>query len=152
MHTRTDIIGAIGGTPLVELTRVVPGGSARHAHRTTTETAGRRQKRRTTMPELLFLLIVGFVGLVIGIPSYVTWQRRWPGMIAGFDRSRCSDVDGLTRWVGGVGMIIGGACLLAAVVMYVAPEYLVAVSVILGLVLVAGSVATNAGCQRFTKR
>jgi len=61
------------------------------------------------LPELLYLLIVGFVGLVIGIPSYVTWQRRWPGMIAGFDRSRCSDVDGLTRWVGGVGMIIGGA-------------------------------------------
>ena len=104
------------------------------------------------MPELLYLLIVGFVGLAIGISSYVTWQRRWPGMIAGFDRSRCSDVDGLTRWVGGVGMIIGGAFLLAAVVVYVAPEYLVAVSVVLAFVGVAGTAATTAGCQRFAKR
>ena len=104
------------------------------------------------MPELLYLLIAGFVGLVIGIPSYVTWQRRWPGIIAGFDRSRCSDVDGLTRWVGGVGLIIGSTCLLAAVVVYVAPQYLVAVSVILALVLVTGAIATTTGCQRFTKR
>ena len=104
------------------------------------------------MPELLYSLVAGFVGLAIGIPSYVTWQRRWPGMIAGFDRSRCSDVDGLTPWVGGVGLIIGSACLLAGVVVYVAPQYLVAVSVILALVLVAGTVATTAGCQRFTKR
>ena len=104
------------------------------------------------MPELIDVLIAGFVGLAIGIPSYVTWQRRWPGMIAGFDRSRCSDVDGLTRWVGGVGMIIGGACLLAGVVVYVAPHYRGAMSVILALVLVAGTVMTTAGCQRFTKR
>jgi hypothetical protein len=104
------------------------------------------------LPELLYLLIVGFVGLVIGIPSYVTWQRRWPGMIAGFDQSRCSDVDGLTRWVGGVGMVIGSAFLLAAVVVCVAPQYLVAVSVMLALVLVTGTVATTTGCQRFTKR
>lgn len=104
------------------------------------------------MPELLYLLIVGFVGLVISIPSYVTWQRRWPGMIAGFDQSRCSDVDGLTRWVGGVGLIIGSACLLVAVVAYAAPNYRAAVSVVLALVLVAGTVATTAGCRRFTKR
>jgi len=104
------------------------------------------------MPELFYLLIAGLVGLAIGIPSYVTWQRRWPGMIAGFDRSRCSDVDGLTRWVGGVGMVLGGACLLAGVVVYVAPDYVVAVSVILALVGVAGTVMTTAGCQRFTKR
>ena len=104
------------------------------------------------MPELIDVLIAGFVGLAIGIPSYVTWQRRWPGMIAGFDRSRCSDVDGLTRWVGGVGMIIGGACLLAGVVVYVAPHYRGAMSVILALVLVACTVMTTAGCQRFTKR
>jgi len=104
------------------------------------------------LPELIDVLIAGFVGLAIGIPSYVTWQRRWPGMIAGFDRSRCSDVDGLTRWVGGVGMIIGGACLLAGVVVYVAPHYRGAMSVILALVLVAGTVMTTAGCQRFTKR
>ena len=104
------------------------------------------------MPELLYSLVAEFVGLAIGIPSYVTWQRRWPGMIAGFDRNRCSDVDGLTRWVGGVGLIIGGACLLAGGVVYVAPQYLIAVSVILAPVLVAGAVATTAGCQRFTKR
>lgn len=104
------------------------------------------------MPELLYLLIMGFVGLAIGISSYVTWQRRWPGMIAGFDRSRCSDVDGLTRWVGGVGMILGGACLLAGVIVYVAPEYLVAVSVALAFVGVAGTVMTTTGCKRFTKR
>jgi len=73
-------------------------------------------------------------------------------MIAGFDRSRCSDVDGLTRWVGGLGMIIGGACLLAGIVVYVAPHYRGAVSVILALILVTGTIATTAGCQRFTKR
>jgi len=49
-------------------------------------------------------------------------------------------------------MIIGGACLLAAVVACAAPHYRVAVSVLLALVLVTGSMATTAGCQRITKR
>lgn len=104
------------------------------------------------MSDLQVPPISAFVQLALGIPSCVTWQRRWPGMIAGFDPSQCSDVVGLTRWVGGVGMIIGGACLLAAVVACAAPHYRVAVSVLLALVLVTGSMATTAGCQRITKR
>jgi hypothetical protein len=102
--------------------------------------------------ELRVSLIVGFVGLAIGLPGYVTWRRRWPGMIAGFDPSRCSDVDGLTRWVGGASVIIGGACLLAAVLIYAAPQYLVPVSAVLAVVLAGGVIVTTTGCARYTKR
>jgi len=31
------------------------------------------------VPEVVFLLVVGFVGLVIGIPNQGTWQQHWPG-------------------------------------------------------------------------
>lgn len=104
------------------------------------------------MGEILFPIILGFVGLAIGIPSYFTKSRRWPGMIAGFDPARCSDVDGLTRWVGGTGMVMGGVCLLAAAVTYAAPQFRGAVIVIFTISIVVGCMVTTSGCSRFTRR
>ena len=104
------------------------------------------------MRDILPPIIMAFVGLVIGIPSYFTRSRRWPGMIAGFDQARCSDVDGLTRWVGGTGMILGAACLLAAGVAYVAPRLLGGVSLFLAIVLLVGCGVTMSGCARYTRR
>lgn len=95
--------------------------------------------------------IMTMVGLAIGISSYITWSKRWPGMIAGFDRNRCSDVDGITRWVGGAGMFIGGAVLLAAAA-FVVPRFRVPVVIALPIVGLVGVVVTTSGCQRFTRR
>jgi hypothetical protein len=102
--------------------------------------------------ESLFPIVVAVVGLVTGIPSYITWSRRWPGMIAGFDQARCSDVDGLTRWVGGTGMVLSAACLLAAAVAYVAPRFLGGVSVVFAIILLVGCGVTMSGCARYTRR
>lgn len=104
------------------------------------------------MRDILFPVIVAVVGLVIGIPSYITRSRRWPGMIAGFDQARCSDVDGLTRWVGGTGMILGAACLLAAAAAYVAPRFLGGVSIVFALILLVGCGVMTSGCARFMRR
>ena len=104
------------------------------------------------MGDVLFPAISAFVGLAIGIPSYFTWSRRWPGMIAGFDPARCSDVDGLTRWVGGAGMGIGAGFLLAAAVAYAAPQYRPAVVAAIAVIGIAGPVVTMTGCSRFTRR
>lgn len=104
------------------------------------------------MGDVLFPIIVAFVGLAIGIPSYITRSRRWPGLIAGFDQARCSDVDGLTRWVGGAGMILGAACLLAAAAAYVGPRFRGAVSLVLAIIIVVGSGVTISGCSRYTRR
>ena len=103
------------------------------------------------MRDVLGPLVLALVGLAIGISSYITRSRRWPGMIAGFDRDRCSDVDGLTRWVGGAGMLIGGACLLAAAALLV-PRFRVAVIVALPFVLLVATIVTASGCQRFIRR
>jgi hypothetical protein len=102
--------------------------------------------------DILFPAIVAFVGLVVGIPSYITKSRRWPGMIAGFDPARCSDVDGLTRWVGGTGMLLGAACLLAAAAAFVAPRFIGTVGLVLAIVLLVGCVVTTSGCIRYTRR
>ena len=104
------------------------------------------------MPERLFSLAVGFVGLAVGIPSYITWKRRWPGMIAGFDRSRCSDVDGLTRRVGTAGVALGSLYLLAAGVAYLVPKSIVAVSAVIAVGSVLGLGVTMSACSRFTRR
>jgi len=106
----------------------------------------------TALRSVLLPLGLALVGLVIGIPSYITKKRRWPGMIAGFDPAKCTDVEGLTRWVGGTGMILGCALLAGAVAVYVAPQYLGAVAVVLALVGVIGSIVTQTGCARFTRR
>jgi len=106
----------------------------------------------TILDGILLPLAFALVGLVIGIPSYITKKRRWPGMIAGFEPAKCTDVDGLTRWVGGAGMLLGCALLVGAVAVYVAPQYLGAVAVMLALVGVIGSIATQTGCARFTRR
>ena len=104
------------------------------------------------MGDILFPIIVAFAGLVIGIPSYVTRSRRWPGLIAGFDQARCSDVGGLTRWVGATGLVVGATCLLAAVTAFVAPRFLGGVSLVLAIVLVVGCGVTITGCSRYTRR
>jgi len=95
--------------------------------------------------------ILATVGLAVGIPSYVTWSRRWPGMIAGFDRHRCSDVDGLTRRVGKAGMFIGGAFLLAAAA-FVIPRFRIAAFIAVVLVSVVAPIVTTSACRRFTRR
>jgi hypothetical protein len=106
----------------------------------------------TTMGTLLFPLGLAFVGFVIGLMSCITKYRRWPGLIAGFDPATCADVDGLTRWVGGAGLIIGAACMITAAATYVAPQYRGAVGLVLALVIVAGTIVTSTGCARFTRR
>ena len=80
------------------------------------------------MANVLISLVILFVGFSIGIPSYFTWSRGWPGMIAGFDPDRCTDVDGLTRQVGTAGIALGGLYLLAAAVAYLVSESIAAVS------------------------
>jgi hypothetical protein len=104
------------------------------------------------LPALLYSLVVGFVGLAIGIPSYFTWSRRWPGMIAGFDPERCTDVDGLTRRVGTTGIALGSLYLLAAAVAYLLPTSMVAVSAASAVGSVVGVGVTMSACSRFTRR
>ena len=100
----------------------------------------------------MFPLAILFVGLAIGIPSYFTWSRRWPGMIAGFDPERCTDVDGLTRRVGIAGTALGSLYLLAAAVAYLVPKSIVAVSAAIAVGSVVGLGVTMSACSRFTRR
>jgi hypothetical protein len=104
------------------------------------------------LPALLYSLVVGFVGFAIGIPSYFTWSRRWPGLIAGFDPERCTNVDGLTRRVGTAGIALGSLYLLAAGVAYFVPKSMVAVSAAIAVGSVAGLGVTMSACSRFTRR
>jgi hypothetical protein len=104
------------------------------------------------MATVLFSLVIVFVGLAIVIPSYFTWSRRWPGMIAGFDVDRCTDVDGLTRRVGIAGIVLGSVYLLAGAVAYLAPGSIAAVSVAVAVAGVVGLGVTMSACSRFTRR
>ena len=104
------------------------------------------------MPHVLISLVMVIVGLAIGIPSYFTWSRRWPGMIAGFDPARCTDVCALTRRVGAAGIALGGLYLLAAAVAYLVPKSIVAVSAAIAVGSVLGLGVTMSACSRFTRR
>jgi hypothetical protein len=104
------------------------------------------------MIDVIFPVVLAVVGVAIGVPSYFTRSRRWPGMIAGFDSAKCSDVDGLTRWVGGAGMILGSVFLIAAASVYLVPQYRSAVVLIVGLASVVCPIVTTTVCGRFTRR
>jgi hypothetical protein len=104
------------------------------------------------MAHVMFPLAILFVGLAIGIPSYFTWSRRWPGMIAGFDPERCTDVCALTRRVGIAGTALGSLYLLAAAVAYLVPKSIVAVSAAIAVGSVLGLGVTMSACSRFTRR
>jgi hypothetical protein len=104
------------------------------------------------MRQLLFPALVSFVALAIGIPSYITWSRRWTGMIAGFDPARCTDVEGLTRWVGLTGVAVAVLLGLAAVLVWMVPEARRIASVVVAVIVVVGTGTTMTGCSRFTKR
>ena len=104
------------------------------------------------MPHVLFSLVMVIVGLAIGIPSYFTWSRRWPGMIAGFDPERCTDVCALTRRVGTAGIALGSLYLLAAAVAYLVPRSVAAVSAAIAVGSVLGLGVTMSACSRFTRR
>jgi len=101
---------------------------------------------------MMFSIVSLFVGLAIGVPSYFTWSRRWPGMIAGFDPGRCTDVDGLTRRVGRAGIALAGLYLLAAAVAYLVPQSIGAVSAVVAVGSVVGLGVTMSACSRFTRR
>lgn len=104
------------------------------------------------MRQLLFPALVSFVAVAIGIPSYVTWSRRWTGMIAGFDPARCTDVAGLTRWVGLTGVVVAVLLGLAAVLAWLVPEVRRIASVVVAAIVVVGMGTTMTGCSRFTTR
>ena len=104
------------------------------------------------MRDILPPIIMAFVGLVIGIPSYFTRSRRWPGMIAGFDPERCTNVCALTRRVGIAGIALGSLYLLAAAVAYLVPKSIVAVSAAIAVGSVLGLGVTMSACSRFTRR
>lgn len=102
--------------------------------------------------ELLRLVSLISLGLVIGVPSYITMTRHWPGMIAGFDPARCSDVARLTRGVGSMGLLIGSAFIVAGLATYALPQYRIAVTVGLAAIVIGGSAAALRICNRFTRR
>ena len=104
------------------------------------------------MANALFSVVMVFVGLAIGIPSYFTWSRRWPGMIAGFDPDSCTDVAGLTRRVGVAGIALGGWYLLAAAVACLVPESIAAVSAAVAVGSVVGLGVTMSASSRYTRR
>jgi hypothetical protein len=104
------------------------------------------------MANVLFSLVIFAVGLAIGIPSYFTWSRRWPGMIAGFDPARCTDVSGLTRRVGTAGIALGILYLLAGAIAWLVPATVVAVGVAIAIGSVVGLGVTMSACSRFNRR
>jgi hypothetical protein len=104
------------------------------------------------MDRILFGGILAFVGLAIGVPSYFTRSREWPGMIAGFDPKRCSDVKGLTRWVGTWGMSFGASCLAVAVAVFALPNLMGPLGVALGVIAIITVVMSIKGCARFSTR
>jgi len=104
------------------------------------------------MQQLLFPALIGFVALAIGIPSYITLSRRWPGMIAGFDSARCTDVTGLTRWVGATGVAVAVLLGLSATLAWVVPEARRMAAVLVAVTAVVGAGTTMTVCSRFTKR
>ncbi len=104
------------------------------------------------MAKVLFSVLILFVGLAIGIPSYFTLSRRWPGMIAGFTPDRCTDVEGLTRRVGTAGIALGALYLLAAAIAYLVPESIGAVTAAIAVGSVIGLGVTMSACSRFSRR
>ena len=104
------------------------------------------------MVNVVLALVIFSVGSAIGIPSYFTWSRRWPGMIAGFDAARCSDFDVLTRRVGAAGVALGIVYLFAGALVWLVPETLVAVSVAIAICSVTDLGVTMSACSRFTRR
>jgi len=104
------------------------------------------------MAKVLFSIVILFAGLAIGIPGYITWSRRRPGFIAGFNPDSCTDVDGLTRRVGIAGIAIGGLYLLAAAVAYLVPESIAVLSAAVAIGSVVGLGVTMSACSRFTRR
>jgi hypothetical protein len=104
------------------------------------------------MANALFSLISVAVGLAIGIPSYFTWSRRWPGMIAGFDPARCTDVNGLTRRVGIAGISLGLLYQLAGAVAWLVPATMAAVGVTIAVGSLVGLGVTMGACSRFNRR
>ena len=103
------------------------------------------------MQDALGPIILVLVGLAIGIPSCITRGRHWPGLIAGFDEKRCSDVRGLTRWMGTTGMVMGIACL-AAAGGFMVPRLRTATVIALAIVLLVGTAVSVFACSRFTRR
>lgn len=102
--------------------------------------------------DLLLPLGLGAVGIVVAGTGLVTYVRRWPGLIAGFDAERCSDIDGLTRWVGSGGLVLGGLCVLGAMAAVVLPNHRTLTSAVLAMSAVLGAIVLALGCGRFVRR
>jgi hypothetical protein len=97
--------------------------------------------------QMLLPVFLSLIGLWLAGFGLAT--RRRPGLVAGFESSRCSDVKGLSRWVGNGGVLLGGLCLLGASAALVAPDHRPAISIALSLTIIAGVVVIIAGARRF---
>ena len=102
--------------------------------------------------DVLFPLVAGFVGLILAVGGYLTMYRRYTGLIAGFDASRVTDVSGLTRWVGGTGILLGAAFVVAAVTYSAAPHSHRLVAAGLAVAILVGVIVSVGGCSRYVRR
>lgn len=57
---------------------------------------------------ILFAVITGVTGLILLLLGYLIKAKQMAGLIAGYDPRRVKNVHGLTDWVGGNVMLIGG--------------------------------------------
>ena len=74
------------------------------------------------MPWLMsILLAIGGLNAWLG---YLIRYRHEYGLIAGYDMRRVPDPERLARWLGGWGIVLGLACMTAAIAASTAPQYI----------------------------
>lgn len=96
------------------------------------------------------LLVSIFMTLIgLWLAGFGLATRHRPGLIAGFDPSRCSDVRGLSRWLGNGGVILGCLCILEAISTFMMPNRRPAISAALSIATIVTVVVIVAGARRF---
>jgi hypothetical protein len=97
---------------------------------------------------MFVLLLLAAAGILLTLGYRIRVRREWH-LIAGFPIGNVRDPDGLGRWVGGTGMMLGWVTLVAAVFALARPDLLTALGSAYAVSVCAGTAVLALGSLRY---
>lgn len=101
------------------------------------------------MAALLLALIFIPVHLIIIALGYLIKYKKQMGLIAGYSAKRIRDKDGLANWVGSGPLLAGSFGIVVGLSYLALPDFVLELTLVYIVALVAGSLIMVQGSQRF---
>lgn len=100
-------------------------------------------------PNILIAVIIASASALVAFLGWMIKYRKAANIISGYDEKLYRDTDGLTGWVGGTLLKTGLAGIVPAIAILIFTQYLPALAIIFGVIIVTGALTAIIGAKKY---